>query len=184
MKYDPFKHHRRSIRLKDYDYTQAGAYFITCVTHNRDNLFGDIADGEICLNEMGHVVEEEWLNAARVRPNVELDEFVVMPNHFHGIIVISGDNVGASRRLAPTAAKPPRAPAPNSIGAIMAQFKSIVTKRINLLCDTQGAPVWQRNYYEHIIRNDADLDRIRAYIFNNPFNWQSDDENLQNLRRG
>ncbi|CAG0943768.1 hypothetical protein ANRL1_01466 [Anaerolineae bacterium] len=194
MKYDPQKHHRRSIRLKGYDYTQAGAYFVTICGHNRECLFGEIVDGEMRVNEYGKIVVDEWTNTACVRANVELDEFVLMPNHMHSIIVLTGDDVatndldvngvGASRRLAPIteqlASTKRHAPSPGSLGAIMAQFKSIVTKRINTLRGTQGAPVWQRNYYENIIRNEKELERIRKYITNNPANWAADQENPSN----
>jgi REP element-mobilizing transposase RayT len=182
MRYDPLKHHRRSIRLKGYDYSQEGAYYVTIVADHRECLFGEIENGKMRLNDFGKIVQEEWLQTARVRPNVELGEYVVMPNHLHGIIVINNTIVvGANRRFAPT--KHPRAPIPNSIGAIMMQFKSIVTKRINAVRGTQGAPVWQRNYHERIVRNDDDLDRICTYIINNPFNWESDDENPKKVRQ-
>ena len=167
MRYDPFIHHRRSIRLKGYDYSQVGAYYVTIVAAHRECLFGEIENGEMCLNDLGNIVREEWLQTAQVRPNVELDEFVVMPNHFHGILAIAGDD---------------RAPHPGSLGAIMSQFKSIVTKRVNEMRDTPGAPVWQRNYYEHIMRDDGDLNRIREYIINNPANWDADDENPKSAR--
>ncbi len=160
---------------------------MTIVTRNRECLFGEIADGEMRLNELGRALEDEWLKTAGIRQNIQLDYFVVMPNHFHGILFIM-DSVGASRRLAPTTAQP-RAPAPNSLGAIMAQFKSAVTKCINEIRGTQGAPVWQRNYgacpermrREHVIRNEKDLERIREYIVNNLANWQLDQENPKTL---
>ncbi len=198
MKYDPSKHHRRSIRLPAYDYSQEGMYFITICTHQRECLFGEVVDGEMRLNEYGKIVAEEWLNTARVRANVELHEFVVMPNHFHAVLEIVGANrlapvdanhrfapvdatrrfapVGASR-LAPTDPRKPRAPAPGSLGAIMSQFKSIVTKRINTLRGTPAMPVWQRNYWEHIIRNENELKRICEYIINNPMHWDTDIQN-------
>ena len=230
MKYDPQKHHRRSIRLKGYDYAQPGAYFITIVTHDRECLFGEIVDGEMRLNEFGEIARAEWFQTAVVRPNVVLhpDEFVVMPNHIHGIIWIvdndETDMVGATRRVAPTtAAHPPaahpsidpptashspivgatrrvapttvaqlpdstppmtptihpRGPVTGSIGAIIGQFKSIATKRINDLRRTPGAPVWQRNYYEHIIRNERALNAIQRYILNNPANWKEDAEYVE-----
>ena len=172
--YDPARHHRRSIRLKGYDYTQPGAYFITLCTHDRAHLFGEVVDGEMRLNEWGEIVRDEWFKTAQVRPYVQLrdDEFVVMPNHIHGIIWIVGDvGVGATRRVAPTT---PRGPAPQSIGAIIGQFKSAVTKRMNELRNTPGALVWQRNYYEHIIRNERALNAIRQYIEENPLRWELD----------
>lgn len=179
-RYDPAKHHRRSIRLKGYDYTQAGAYFVTIVTRERELLFGEVINGEMRLNAHGRVVESEWLRTAEVRPNVELDAFVVMPNHLHGILIIRNDaqsrvgasrHVGASQRLAPTG------PVAGSLGAIMAQFKSICTKRINRTRHTPGAPVWQRNYYERIVRNERELNAIRQYIRHNPARWADDMEN-------
>jgi putative transposase len=184
MKYDPKVHHRRSIRLLGYDYRNIGAYFVTMVTFQRECLLGDVVNGEIRLSRLGQIVEEEWLRTGEVRRNVELDGFVIMPNHLHVILAItsgSGTNretakpVGTSRRFVPT--RVPTPPAAGSIGAIMAQFKSIVTKRINVIRQTPSAPFWQRNYYEHIIRNDKELDQIRQYIANNPLRWESDDEN-------
>jgi len=188
MPYDPQRHHRRSIRLPGYDYTQPGAYFITIVTHERMPSFGEIVDGEMRLNEYGQIVRAEWFQTAVVRPYVMLhpDEFVVMPNHVHGIIwivdigaagMVGATRVGATRRVAPTTPTP-RGPDAGSIGAIIGQFKSITAKRINALRDTPGAPVWQRNYYEHIIRDDHALARIRAYTQSNPQRWFDDRENL------
>ncbi len=178
VRYDPAKHHRRSIRLPGYDYTQPGAYFVTICTHNREPLFGRVVNGEMVLNAWGRIVWEEWFRTAQVRPYVELfeDEFVVMPNHIHGIIWIVRDTVGAQRRCAPT--KPggvtPNNVAPGSLGAIVRAFKSAVTKRINALRGTPGARVWQRNYYEHIIRNERALNAIRRYIAENPQRWHLD----------
>jgi REP element-mobilizing transposase RayT len=162
MPYDLQKHHRRSIRLKGYDYTQAGAYFVTFCAWQHECLFGEIVDGEMHLNDYGRVVEEEWLRTAEVRPNVDLDAFVIMPNHIHGIIVICIDPVGASRRLAPT--NTPTRLVAGSLGAIIGQIKSVTTKRINVLRSMPGQAVWQRNYYERIIRSEAALDNIRQYI--------------------
>ena len=176
-RYDPARHHRRSIRLRGYDDTQAGAYFVTICTHRRVLLFGQVVDGEMMLNEWGKIVWEEWFKTAQVRPYVELfdDEFVVMPNHIHGIIWIveMSPTVGATRRVAPTGGHP-RGPAPDSLGAIIGQFKSIVTKRINALRGTPGVRVWQRNYFEHIIRNQRALNATRRYIAENPLRWHLD----------
>jgi putative transposase len=172
VKFDPKEHHRRSIRLKEYDYSQAGAYFVTIVTWQWEYLFGEIGNGEMILNEIGEIVREEWERTAAVRHNVELGEYVIMPNHVHGILVF----VGATRRVAPTTTTS-QTLQPRSLGAIMAQFKSIVTKRINGLQNVSGRPVWQRNYYEHIIRNEREMDRITRYIEANPLRWVDDDEN-------
>ena len=200
MPYDPEIHHRRSIRLKGYDYSQAGAYFITICTHNREFLFGEIIDGQMHLNEIGKIVESEWLKTSDIRDEVELDAFVVMPNHVHGIIVITGNSspsepVGAHGR-APNVdmmaddlgvaavradGRPPLRRQPKSIGSIMAGFKSTVTKQINEIRQTPGAPVWQRNYYEHIIRNEKALQRIQRYIIENPQQWVYDQENRNEI---
>ncbi|CAG1014573.1 hypothetical protein ANAEL_05017 [Anaerolineales bacterium] len=169
---------RHSIRLKGYDYTQAGAYFVTIVTWQRECLFGEIVDGEMVLNEIGGIVREEWERTAFVRHNVELGEYVIMPNHIHGILVFVDDVVGATRRVAPTRTTPTKTTLQSgSLGAVMAQFKSIVTKRINGLQNVTGRPVWQRNYYERIIRNESEMDRITRYIESNPLRWADDDEN-------
>lgn len=176
MKFDPKIHHRRSIRLKGYDYSQDGAYFVTIVAWQREMLFGEILDGDVVLNDFGKIIQEEWEQTAIVRPNVELGEYVVMPNHFHGILVFINDDaytVGATRRVAPTKTTLKS----GSLGAVMGQFKSIVTKRINRLRGVEGVPVWQRNYYEHIIRNEKEMDRITRYIESNPTQWADDDEN-------
>jgi putative transposase len=174
------RHHRKSIRLPGYDYTQAGAYFVTVVTWQRDCLFGDVVNGEMQLNDFGKIVLEEWERGPVVRPNIALGADVVMPNHFHGILIIDGNVVGASRRLAPTDAISPK---PGSLGAIMAQFKSIVTKRIWKLDENMtGTPIWQRNYYERIVRNEREMEAIWRYIEANPVNWRDDEENPQKVK--
>ena len=185
MRYDPDKHHRRTIRLRGWDYTQTGAYFITLCVQNRECLFGDVINGEMWLNDFGEIVLDEWHRTADVRCEITLDAFVVMPNHVHGIIVINNADgalnhghcitVGAARRVAPIATN---RLVPRSIGAIIGQFKSISTKRINAQCGVYGISTWQRDYYEHIISNGGELNRIRKYIMDNPRHWKSDRENL------
>ncbi|MGD2158116.1 MAG: hypothetical protein PVG14_06515 [Anaerolineales bacterium] len=178
MPFDPQKHRRRSIRLKGYDYSQAGAYFVTICTYQRECLLGDIVDGEMVLNELGEIIRQEWFKSGRIRTNVELhdDEFVVMPNHVHGIIWIKAPDVGARRRRAPTKEEFGK-PVPGSITTIIRGYKSAVTRRINQLQDTPSAPVWQRNYYERVVRNHRELDAILKYIQNNPQQWDQDREN-------
>ncbi len=117
---------------------------------------------------------------ALIRPYIVLDEYIVMPNHVHGIIMIDGDGVGATRRVAPTDHVPPKGPIYGSIGAVIGQFKSQVSRHINVMNGTSGYPVWQRNYYEHVIRNDLDMQRIQEYIISNPFQWEYDVENPLN----
>jgi len=239
MTYDPEKHHRRSIRLKGYDYTQPGAYFITICTQGRECLFGEIIDGEMHLNEAGQIVVQTWQDLPNHISNVQLDAFVVMPNHVHGIIIITeraggigagfkparttmgpgsaggagstagpgsvgAGSVGAGSEPAPTTTTAPgpaagsgpttgsgpvgagsepapTAPARSSHGLpeIVRQFKTFSARRINELRGTPGTPVWQRNYYEHIIRDEFSLSRIRQYIAENPARWDADREHPQ-----
>jgi putative transposase len=183
------KHRRRTIRVQGYDYTQAGAYFITLCTKNRKCLLGKVVNGMVQLNETGRLVESVWLKTATARPEIELDAYVVMPNHFHAIFFIheSPGVAGATHRVAPTknrsavVGKPHRAAGPRSrsLGAVMAQFKSLVTKRLNATGQNTDSGVWQRNYYEHVIRDEDSLHRIRQYIATNAQRWDLDRENLQ-----
>ncbi len=175
MTYDPARHHRRSIRLKGYDYSQPGAYFVTICTHQRRCLFGDVVDGEMRLNEAGGMVEWTWYDLPNHIDNIELDAFVVMPNHVHGIIIIrepvvGAGSVGAGSEPAPTTKR-------HGLPEIVRQFKTFSARRINRWRGTPGTPVWQRNYYEHIIRDEQSLNRIRQYILENPIRWQLDREN-------
>ena len=173
VKYDPKIHHRRSIRLQDYDYSQSGAYFVTICTQNRDCLFGDIVDEEIRLNRIGIMVKNicEWL--PQQYPYVTVEEFIVMPNHFHGIVFITDDFVDGSRmeggsRTAPTVKRKP-------VGRLVGAFKTVTTKRFNEMRCTTGVKLWQRNYYEHVIRNEDDYRDIAEYIQANPLNWMNDE---------
>ena len=166
---------RRSIRLKDYDYTDSGAYFVTICTKNKQCLFGKIISGEIKLSKVGRIVESEWLNVAVVRRNVRLHEFIVMPNHFHAIICLEGNNEGTAS-CAPTLPRFGQVVS-GSLSAIIRGFKSAVTNRFNKMNDTGGNSLWQRNYYEHVIRDEPSLNRIREYIVNNPLIWELDQEN-------
>jgi len=178
--------HRRSIRLKGYDYRQAGMYFFTICTKDRAYLFGEVVDGEMRLNEMGEIVRHCWLTIPEHFPHALLDEFMVMPNHVHGIILLTDPDVGRSKNVGATHASPlptnvsstqPRGPHRQSIASIVGSFKSAATKRINEHRNMPGFPVWQRNYYEHIIRNEESLTQIRQYILNNPGQWEFDREN-------
>ena len=165
---------RRSIRLKEYDYTTAGYYYITICTHDHRCLFGNISNGKSSLNKFGQVVEAEWLRTSNIRKNAELDQYMVMPNHLHGIIILDGFGRGTEHR-APTIEEFGR-PKSSSIPTIIRSFKATVTKQIDILRGTPAQPVWQRNYYEHIIRNEEELYQISQYIINNPLKWQLDKE--------
>jgi putative transposase len=182
MKYNPEIHHRQSIRLREFDYSQSGAYFVTICTKNKECLFGEIKDGEMGLNEFGGIVHMEWLQTAVIRENVELDVFVVMPNHFHGIILLSNtdcrgevtspNKMGSCNHVQGGGTPPLRK---YTLGQIIAYFKYQSTKQINQIRNNPGVPVWQRNYYERIIRNQTELDKIREYVLENPMNWLNDE---------
>ena len=158
---------RRSMRLSTYDYTQSGVYFVTICTYRFASLFGRIVDGNVQLNGLGRLVEEEWQRTSVVRPSVDLDQFVVMPNHLHGLLCISDSKV---ERI-PKSSTTMRA---NSLGSIIAQYKSIVTKRSRSRASSRSWPIWKRNYYDHIVRNERSLERIRTYILENPSRWSED----------
>jgi putative transposase len=143
-------------------------------------MFGRIVAGEVRLNAYGRIVEAEWVKTSARRDNLELDAFVVMPNHFHAIVVIAGDSAGTARR-APTFEDFAR-PISGSLPTVVRSFKSAVTKRINESSLDSTAPVWQRGYYEHAIRNEHDLALTREYVMNNPLKWDLDEENPGNLR--
>jgi REP element-mobilizing transposase RayT len=157
------RYNRRSIRLNGYDYSQEGAYFVTICTCDREPSLGRIVEGEMIRNERGEVVARSWLWLAQRYPFVGLDEWVVMPSHLHGIIVLRR---GGSR-TAPT--KP--------LGRLVGAFKTVSTKQINRLRATPGASFWQRNYYEHVIRNEAELDRLRRYMLDNLVEWEAGEDN-------
>src|SRR5690349_19779420 len=163
MTYNPKIHHRRSIRLKGYDYTQPGAYFITFCTYQRRHIFGEVVNGEMILNDAGKIARQEWFKTAELRPYVKLyeDEFVIMPNHGHGIIWIDSDE--ARRRRASSESETAEQfgkPVKGSIPTIVRAYKSAVTYAINAVQNMHGAVLWQKNYYEHIIRNDRELNNI------------------------
>ncbi len=184
MSDDPNRHHRQSIRLRGYDYTQAGAYFVTIVAHERACLFGEIVDDVMHLNDLGHAVAEDWQQLAHRFPRAECDVSIVMPNHLHGIIVLAGRgeaSAGSSSIITGISAADasplrPTGTVAGSLGALIQNFKSTSTRRINALRQTPGGRVWQRNYFEHIIRNERDLNRIREYIIYNPLKWALDSE--------
>ncbi len=180
MTFNPDIHHRKSIRLRGYDYSQAGMYFVTICTHDRTPLFGEIINGEMKMNESGVIATDEILVTAKIRHNVSFDEFIVMPNHMHGIITVGARCTRPEcvrRECTPQNGQGSEAGlvqcAP-TIGDVVRGYKSAVTKRINQLRNLPFAPVWQRNYYEHIIRDEAAYVKIAEYIQTNPQRWQED----------
>jgi putative transposase len=169
-----YLHNRRSIRLPEYDYSQLGEYFITIVSDNRKPIFGSVDKDRVRLTEIGKIVRMEWLKTPSLRPGVELGDFVIMPNHFHGIIHLLDDGRGTSR-CAPTVEHFGK-PVVGSIPTIVRAFKSAVTKSVHEKGLMLENPVWQRNYYEHIICSDLEYESIAAYIAENPQNWITDVE--------
>ena len=163
---------RRSIRLRGYDYSQAGGYFVTLCVHDRVCLLGAVVDGAMQLNELGALVSSEWLRTASIRSQVVLDQFVVMPNHFHAIIAIEDSRRGVLPYARPRLRSPSQ-----TLGSIVRGFKAATTASINHRRNSPGTPLWQINYYEHVIRNEGELSRIREYIVNNPAQWALDREN-------
>jgi len=187
MTYNPNIHHRRSVRLIDYDYSQEGLYFVTICVQKWQCIFGGIVDNEMILNKYGQIAHDEWTKTPEIRSNVQLDVFVVMPNHIHGIIIIN-ENIrdtceNTRRGVSHTPANnggvcntpisnkgvcntPLRSPS-NTIGAIIRGYKSAVSKQL-------GRSIWQRNYWEHIIRSQQSHQIITDYIINNPSKWEND----------
>ncbi len=189
-KFDPQKHHRHSIRLPEYYYAQQGAYYVTIVAWHRECLFGEVINEEMVLNKFGLVTKQQWEKLPNRFPNIELGASVIMPNHMHGIIVIMAGR-GTAENLSGLAGEPSRRaptregfqkPVKGSIPTIVRSYKSAVSYRINLMRGTEDIPVWQRNYYEHIIRNDKDLQNKTDYINANPLLWDQDDENPLSIK--
>ena len=168
---------RRSTRLPYYDYTTPGAYFVTICTLNHECLLGQIVNGIINLNSIGRIVSEEWVKTANFRPYVEIDSYIVMPNHLHGIIILRENHHRRdTARRVPTTEQFSK-PIAGSLPTVIRSFKSAVTKRVNILQGTPGKRLWQGRYYEHVIRNSEDLNRLREYIITNPSRWSFDREN-------
>jgi putative transposase len=167
---------RRHTRLAHFAYGSSNAYFVTICVRNRECAFGSIAHDEGSLSRRGSIAREGWLDIPNHHPHVELDMFIIMPNHVHGILLFVGDvaSVGAAPASRPSLATGPRS---GSLGAVMGSFKAAVTRTINRVRPGTGTGLWQPNYYEHIIRNDWARDRIRDYIDSNPERWGKDAEN-------
>jgi REP element-mobilizing transposase RayT len=171
MKYNPEEHHRRSIRLKEYDYSETNWYYVTICSYERKNIFGEIKNSKMILNDYGKIVDDEWLKTKELRKNVDLDDYVIMPNHFQGILIIERRGM---MHHTPTDAKYGK-PISGSLSVIIGSFKASVTRRINKRIHPNMIEVWQRDFYEHIIRNENDLYNIRKYIELNPLQWEIDE---------
>jgi putative transposase len=184
-KFDPQKHHRRSIRLKDFDYASEGAFYVTIVTQGRQCLFGEIIDGEMYLSKHGEIVQKWWNEIPIHFPNIEIGAFIIMPNHVHGIIFITNrrrdevlsfhNQINPNNEGGITSIPKP------SLGQIIAYFKYQSTKEMNAINNTGTiSKLWQRNYYEHVIRNAKELQQKTDYIVSNPSRWKDDQENPKN----
>ena len=218
MSFSPDIHHRRSLRLSGYDYSAAGFYFVTICVQGWESLFGDIVEGVMEQNAAGKVVADVWMTLPQRFPNVTIDEFTVMPNHFHGIIIITNPgqpvamgnrprNPGRSSVGAPLAApsynpgttlnqgaassvksQGAASSAPTgsdkTLGDVIRAFKSISAIGVNRMIGRSGQPLWQRNYYERIIRDENELHNARQYIRENPLKWETDHENPTNHQNG
>jgi putative transposase len=171
------KYRVESTRLRGWDYASAGWYFVTVCTRGRECFFGNVVDREMRLSPIGEIVAAEWQKTAEIRPNVKIDAWVVMPNHIHGIIVTQNNPVETTCRVVST--KTPTRLRANSLSAIVGQIKSVCTKRIWAMGFSNFA--WQTRFYDHIIRDEESLNRIREYIINNPLNWERDKENPAGL---
>jgi len=161
---------RTSIRLQQYDYGQLGAYFVTVCAHRRRSIFGQVDEGQVILTELGRLVSRLWRNIPRHHLDVQLDEFAVMPDHLHGLLVIEFDRRGTIYR-APTKEGFSR-PVPGSIPTVLRTFKGAVTREWRRSIGNPSYRVWQRGYYEHIIRSEQELDSVRRYIRTNPIRWR------------
>jgi putative transposase len=167
MPFDPKRHGRRSIRLAGYDYTQAGAYFVTICTQERRPLLATIDAAGHTLTPIGKLIARCWLALPRHFPHVALDAWVLMPDHMHGIVVMRDTDAPS----ATSSANQPNGTRPGSLNAAIQNFKSVSTRKINQVRQTPGAIIWQRNYYERIIRDESAFEHIRRYIENNPAKW-------------
>ena len=188
MGYESEKYNRRSMQMKEYDYSLPGAYFVTLLASGRKHLFGKVNLDQVELNEIGKIVEYCWLKIPKYFDNIKLDEYVIMPDHLHGIIFIEAalgkgeatpDKPTIESEMTSGVASPlrPRGTQPGSLGAIIQNFKSVSTRMVNKRYYEPGNKIWQRDYYERIIRNERELNAIRQYIHDNPLNWDLDSEN-------
>jgi putative transposase len=187
--------HRRSVRLRGYDYGWQGYYAVTICSQSRQCLFGTIEKGKVLLSDAGKIIEKIWNETPHVRREIRLDAFVIMPNHIHGIVQIKredGEEEHTSDWMNESEGRTSRAPLPiegraygsrdrQSVSTFVAGFKATTTHQINLLRGSRGFRLWQRSFHEHIIRDEADLCNHREYIMNNPMNWERDQNNPDSI---
>ena len=169
------EHHRRSIRKQGFDYSSHGAYFITLCAHHHQCIFGHVEQDRVRLNGIGQIVESCWNEIPSHSAHAQLDYFVIMPNHLHGIILLVGAQHAAP--ISTESVEPHKGPLSGSLPTIVRSFKSATTRRINQRRRIPGTPLWQRNFFERIIRDEDELFSIREYIHYNPRKWCMDREN-------
>jgi REP element-mobilizing transposase RayT len=177
------KYRIESARLKNWDYSSNGYYYITICTYNREWLFGNIVDGKMQLSTIGEIVLQGWNDSFVMRKELFCDKFIVMPNHIHGIVIIrKTDNThnAETHRRGNVETYGRASLRAKSISSFVAGFKSAMTKRINEFRQTPGVPVWQDRFYDHIIRDEKSLHKTREYVVNNPMNWENDEINQSN----
>ena len=193
MRYDPLNHHRRSTRLEGRNYAQPGMYCVTICTHERECALGKIEDGKMRLSREGEIIQPWWMEIRAHFQHVEIDSFVIMPNHIHAIVTLKPGRGEVSSPRSPqytsTTTRKPQgdgtSPLPKwepTLGQVIAYFKYQSTKAVNEIEGTFRAKFWQRGFYDHVIRDKADLTRTRRYILENPINWPLDDDNPQNRK--
>jgi REP element-mobilizing transposase RayT len=176
MSNDPPHKKFKTIRLRHFAYSETGAYSLTLVTHERQCLFGTVEDEEMYLSPYGEIVHEEWLRSAEIRPQIRLDEYVIMPNHIHAIVWIEDDLAEKSARSA-ALPRGSRERTPASVSSLMVGFKAATTRRIRESMGNPKLSVWQPRFHDHVIRSEAVLNALREYIQANPRNWNRDTEN-------
>lgn len=157
---------RKNLRLPHYDYSQAGYYFVTLCTHKMKSLFGMINMGKMECNRLGNIVEQSWRESSKLRQNIVIHEYIVMPNHFHGIVEICKNSQNDDQ--------PKTMVEKNHLGNIVKGFKSQVTSLARSASRQDSNIIWQRGFHEHIIRNESSLLKIREYVINNPLKWELD----------
>jgi len=178
MTYDSSIHHRQSLRLRGYDYSQEGAYYVTICTRNRKRLFGNIIGKEMQLNEAGKMIRSIWKELPLRFPNIDLDEFIIMPNHIHAVLVIIRADIHTDESRILTEERP-NGTLPGTVGRILQAYKSLTTDKYIAGVKQWGwkpfsRKLWQRNYWEHIIRDEKDYNYICEYIYDNPAQWDND----------
>lgn len=185
MTYNPDIHHRRSIRLQNYDYAAAGAYFVTICAQGKECLFGAVVDGVMIENDAGRMVHSVWSKLSERFTGMETDVVMVMPNHLHFILFLVGAPLVGARSSEEDQNRAPTRGAPTTVGEVVGAFKSLTTHEYTIGVAKSRWPafpgrLWQRNYFERVVRNDVELEKFRDYILTNPARWAEDDENPHN----